>query len=301
MFRQWAMMHQSVRPGQGESAQTSWALIWSDPGTIAPRPHARAHGAAGLSANASSRAMTAPDAPTPAAPIDLPAPSSTTEAPAAAATPNLSPAECAERLRSLFPALFSGLARPVKLRIQADIQARAPGVFTKAALSAFLRRYTGSTSYLISLTRAPQRLDLDGQPAGEISDEHRQAASDELARRRTIHETRRQAEEDQRRERWQLLRAFETTTLTKDNFCALKGVTPDVLDATLAQARQEAEERARVRPPQPHGGRPDGRTGARPAPGAGARPEARRGGRDGRPSDARGPGERGPRPPRPAR
>ncbi|HJV71277.1 ProQ/FinO family protein [Ideonella sp.] len=243
--------------------------------------------------------MTAPDAPTPAAPIDVPATPSATEAPPPAATPSLSPAECAERLRALFPALFSGPAKPIKLRIQADIQARAPGVFTKAALSAFLRRYTGGTGYLIALTRAPQRLDLDGQPAGEISAEHRQAAADELVRRRAVHESRRQAEEDQRRERWQLLRAFETTTLTKDNFCALKGMTPEALDAALAQARQEAEDRARERPPQaPLGGRPDARPGR---PGPGARPDARHGSRDGRPSDARGPRERSPRPPRPAR
>jgi hypothetical protein len=243
----------------------------------------------------------------------------------AAETAPMSPAACAEKLKALFPALFTGPAKPIKLRIQADIQARSPGVFSKAALSGFLRRYTGGTGYLIALTRAPHRIDLDGQPAGEISAEHRQAAADELARRRQVHEGRRQAEEDQRRERAQLLRAFETSTLTKDNFCALKGMTPEALDAVLVQARQEAEEFARQRPPQAHpGGRPDHR-GPRPdrrppgpgqdrgpradhrgerragspgspgGPGGAPKPEARPGQRDERP------GGRGPRPPRPAR
>jgi hypothetical protein len=252
---------------------------------------------------------------------------------AAAETAPMSPAACAERLKALFPALFTGPAKPIKLRIQADIQARAPGVFSKAALSGFLRRYTGGTGYLIALTRAPHRVDLDGQPAGEIAAEHRQAAADELARRRQVHEGRRQAEEDQRRERAQLLRAFQTTTLTKDNFCALKGMTPEALDALLAQARQEAEEYARERPPQQRpGGRPDQRGGPRPdhRPGGGhdrpgprgdrrdngprgqnaARPNAgqptgqNRGpqGGTGEPrGDAQPRAERGPRPPRPAR
>ncbi|MEK8032121.1 ProQ/FINO family protein [Ideonella sp. DXS29W] len=239
----------------------------------------------------------------------------------------LSPAACAEKLKSMFPALFTGPAKPIKLRIQADIQTRAPGVFTKASLSGFLRRYTGGTGYLIALTRAPHRFDLDGQPAGEISAEHRQAAADELARRRQTQESRRQAEEDQRRERAQLLRAFETTTLTKDNFCALKGIAPEALDAVLAQARQEAEEFARQRPAHFHpGGRPDGRGprpdrrpphaghergGARaehrpdprgPQGPAGAAPSPRgpRGPQDGQRQGAPR-GERGPRPPRPAR
>jgi ProP effector len=244
-----------------------------------------------------------------AGPQDTPA----AGAPAAKAAPGLSPAECADRLRALFPALFSGPPKPIKLRIQADIQARAQGVFTKGALSAFLRRYTGSTSYLIALTRAPQRIDLDGHSAGDISEEHRQAAADELNRRRTLHESRRQAEEDQRRERFQLLRAFETSTLTKENFCALKGMTPEVLDDTLALARQEAEQRDRDRAAQlergHHDGRRDPRQDRRPAPGQPGQPgraDARPGGANpGGPSGRRGAPEgsaprrdRGPRQPR---
>ena len=127
--------------------------------------------------------MTANDHPTPdsaapateAAPIGAPAPEPTTGAPtvepttAASAEPTpelaaapdvtapagqpaaaeaaapMSPAACAERLKALFPALFTGQAKPIKLRIQADIQARAPGVFSKASLSGFLRRYTCGT------------------------------------------------------------------------------------------------------------------------------------------------------------
>jgi sRNA-binding protein len=159
---------------------------------------------------------------------------------------------CAEQLRQQFPALFAGAAKPLKLRIQADIQERAPGAFTKAALSAFLRRHTGRTGYLIALTRAAHRFDLDGAPAGEISAEHRQAALDELARRRALQATREAALQEQRRARAALLRAFETSSLSAANFCALKGVTVDELPALLELARREAAERAQASPAPRH-------------------------------------------------
>jgi sRNA-binding protein len=154
------------------------------------------------------------------------------------------PAAVGARLAELFPALFKGHPKPLKLRIQADIQERAPGEFTKAALSAFLRRYTGATSYLIAVSKARQRFDLDGQPAGDLSDEHRQVATEELTRRRGITQARREQEMQARRQRASLLRDFETTKLTTANFCALKGIAPEALDGLLAQARAEAQEDA---------------------------------------------------------
>jgi ProP effector len=165
---------------------------------------------------------------------------------AAAAAPGAE--DCAEQLRQHFPALFVGAPKPLKLRIQADIQARAPGAFGKAALSAFLRRHTGRTGYLIALTRAPHRFDLDGAPAGEISAEHRQAAVDELTRRRGLQASREAAEQEQRRRRAELLRAHEASSLSAANFCALQGVAIDELAGLLEQARREAEERGRAVP-----------------------------------------------------
>jgi sRNA-binding protein len=109
----------------------------------------------------------------------------TTESPAA---PTMSPAACASELAQRFPALFAadGIPRPLKLRIQADIQQRAPGVFTRKALSLFLHRHTTSTAYLKALVALAQRFDLDGAPAGEVAPEHLQAAKEEIERRRAI-------------------------------------------------------------------------------------------------------------------
>ena len=176
--------------------------------------------------------------------------------------PRTAPADCGPALKALWPALFSGAPKPLKLRIQIDIQAREPGRFGKPGLSAFFRRYTGSTSYLNAVVHGTTRFDLDGQPSGEITEEHRQVARDELARRRANQVTRRADEErarrdeaglleQQRRNRAGLLHDFERTTLTRANFCVLKQVDEAELDGLLAIAREEAAQAREVRLPRP--------------------------------------------------
>lgn len=126
-----------------------------------------------------------PDAPTEMAPA----------APATASRPEPGVADTARLLAQHFPALFgAGVIKPIKLRIQSDIHQRAPGVFTKKALSMFLQRYTTATAYLRALVaEGATRIDLDGQPAGEIAAEHRDAAGSELERRRAIVEAKKLA------------------------------------------------------------------------------------------------------------
>lgn len=270
------------------------------------------------------------------APADVPAEA---QAPAPP-KPDLSPEATGARLSELFPALFvgpngNGTWKPIKLKIHADIQARAPGQFSKRALGIFFSRYTTTTAYLRALA-APgaQRCDLDGQPAGEVAEEHRSAAAEEVARRQAIVAERRAAqreahlqaqrearkaaaeqaraqpnaderprgpphdrpsersnerpaarasqrpprpaprhdrgdprppraaphhspplqaeapfatpredEDPARRERAALLRAFESSTLTKSNFCVLKRIDEKTLDEALETARKERADR----------------------------------------------------------
>lgn len=253
---------------------------------------------------------------------------------AAPAVPHLSPAECAAQLAARFPALFARpQPLPLKLRIQQDVQQRAPGVFSRKALSIFLQRHTTGTAYLKALVHGGERFDLDGQPAGTVADEHREAAKAELSRRRALHDERRAAEraaqrqsQESARQAWladqqarqsraALLRAFETTTLTRANFCALKQLPETELDALLARARAERASQ----PPAPPDGRPAGRpprddqrASGRPPrddprpPGRPPRDDQRPAGRPPRddrraaPSDRKGPPRRpGPRPPSP--
>lgn len=206
-------------------------------------------------------AAVTPDAAAPVHAGAAPETESAESAPISPPVPELLPAACAARLAELFPAVFTPQRPlPLKLRIQADLQQRAPGVFTRKVLSGFLHRHTTSTAYLKALANAPHRFDLDGAPAGEVAAEHGAAAVAELQRRRALHDARRAAEreaqraaertahqearraqvahDEQRRELMALLRAFESSTLTKNNFCALKSLTEAELDTRLAQARQ---------------------------------------------------------------
>jgi ProP effector len=140
-------------------------------------------------------------APTPNATLGTPTevlPTAPAVASAPAPRPEPNVAETARLLANHFPALFgAGVAKPIKLRIQADINRRAPGVFTKKALSVFLQRHTTRTAYLRALVaEGATRIDLDGQPVGEIAAEHRDAAGVELERRRAIVEARKHAERE---------------------------------------------------------------------------------------------------------
>ncbi|HZF80921.1 MAG TPA: ProQ/FINO family protein [Rubrivivax sp.] len=126
---------------------------------------------------------------------DVGPPTNTAAAEAPAPSPEMTPAACAALLAERFPGLFAaGRALPIKLRVQVDIQARAPGVFTRKAMSLFLHRYTTSTAYLKALVASPHRFDLDGAPAGEIAAEHREAAQAELQRRQAIVQEKRSAQ-----------------------------------------------------------------------------------------------------------
>ncbi|RQO55926.1 prop effector ProQ [Paucibacter sp. KBW04] len=198
----------------------------------------------------------------------------TASAAAAPAAAELSPAAVAAKLKTLFPALFGGNGfKPVKLRVQVDIQARAPGQFSKAQLSGFLRRYTGNTGYLIALGRATHRFDLDGNQAGELSEEHRTAAREELARRRAVQQERVELEQAQARNRAGLLHDYERTTLTLANFCALKGVTEAELPGLLeiAKAERAAQPPREARPQfAPRNARPNQRDAREPRDNKGA-------------------------------
>ena len=242
-------------------------------------------------------AVAAADSP---APVDDPGAES---APKAPAIPDLSPAACAALLAERFPALFGvGRALPIKLRIQADIQQRAPGVFNKKSLSIFLHRHTTSTAYIKALVNSPQRIDLDGQPAGDIAQEHKDAGVAELQRRLAIVQARRVAERDAQRAPRRGPQATPADALAP---------APADGDASAAAAAPAADNRP-PRPPRgdrpPRGPRPDAGLGAPRAdrpPRTDQTPQAHPGDWGQRPPrpprpDMQGRPDRGPRPPGPA-
>ena len=86
-----------------------------------------------------------------------------------------------------------------------------------------------------------------------------------------------------------LMRAFDSSPLTKANFCALKGITVDHLDAQLVLARQEAAAWAAAHPqPARTPDRPFDRPfDRRPDRGSDRGPDNRNGPRDHRPGGGR--------------
>ena len=201
---------------------------------------------------------------------------------------DLSPAATGARLAALFPALFvgpdgQGTWRAIKLRIHADIQARAPGQFSKRALGIFFSRYTTTTPYLKALA-APgaQRFDLDGQSAGEIAEEHRAAAVEELERRRAIAAERRAAQRPQR----------APTSVQRDAVAREADAERPAPEGPPQQRRPQAgqprSDARAARPPREGGERGDARCG-RPEPrGASSpRPSAPTARRPPRPNDER--------------
>ena len=79
-----------------------------------------------------------------------------------------------QRLQETFPVFRD--CKPLALRIDASICERMPEVDRKSLRSA-LRMYTASTRYLKAVERSQQRFDLDGQPAGDVTEEQRTHAS----------------------------------------------------------------------------------------------------------------------------
>jgi sRNA-binding protein len=185
-------------------------------------------------------------------------------------------AQTAARLAEYFPSLFGGPARPIKLRIQSDIQERAPGVFGRRELSLFLHRHTTSTAYLKSMVGLRQRFDLDGAPAGEVAEEHLAAATVELERRWAIVVARRQEQARAQRKG------------------PPRSAPPASTDGTAAPAEAQ---RPDERPRPPRGPRP---AGAERPQGDRTRERTDRPRKPGRP-DARPEGRQGDQPPQPQR
>ncbi len=190
--------------------------------------------------------------PAPHAPLGTPtevAPAAPEAAGALTPRPGPSLADTARLLAEHFPALFgAGVIKPIKLRIQVDIHQRAPGIFTKKALSIFLQRHTTATAYLRALVaEGATRIDLDGQPAGEIAAEHREAAGLELERRRAIVEAKK-------------LAGREAARASRQD---ARPVPPGSADRPDRSARQSqpGQPLRRSRPPQPGVQRGPGRPG----------------------------------------
>lgn len=108
--------------------------------------------------------------------------------PAASSQPSILPEQARAllaRLIQAYPAAFFPFSErrvpPLKIGIYQDLLPiiKAWGYET-AVLKYTLRNYTRPLRYQLALLKAPHRIDLQGEPAGEISTEHRQIAQEKV-------------------------------------------------------------------------------------------------------------------------
>lgn len=83
---------------------------------------------------------------------------------------------------------------PLAIGIDKQVLAQMPDV-NKKALRLAMRSHTISTRYLKEMSKASQRLNLDGTPAGDVTDENRQHAGDLLRERFKKQSEQRKADE----------------------------------------------------------------------------------------------------------
>ncbi|TAM46149.1 MAG: prop effector [Burkholderiaceae bacterium] len=143
-----------------------------------------------------------------------------------------------EKLFELYPHLFGAEFLPLKLGIFQELLAAHPEDFTRDALKAALGVHTRSTRYLQGVAAGKKRHDLAGVAVESVAPEHVCLALLELFRRKQG----RTQEDLQPKFRAQLVRAFEASGLTPQEYRA-KVVTSDAAaNALLEQAFADYDE-----------------------------------------------------------
>jgi ProP effector len=99
-----------------------------------------------------------------------------------------------ELLAETFPnafAVWERRRRPLKVGIHDDILVKLGGTIAPQELSIALCFYTANAGYLTALRTGTPRVDLDGSPAGTVTESESDFAKVKLAKRRTKWQARR--------------------------------------------------------------------------------------------------------------
>ena len=94
--------------------------------------------------------------------------------------PGQNPRQLLKELQEKFPVFRD--CQPLAIGIDKQLKERLPGLERKA-LRIALGMHTHSLRYLKATEKAPTRVDLDGQPAGELTPEHRSHAAEQVKER----------------------------------------------------------------------------------------------------------------------
>ncbi|ELY3903801.1 RNA chaperone ProQ [Klebsiella aerogenes] len=150
-------------------------------------------------------------------------------------------------LAERFPQCFSaeGEARPLKIGIFQDLVERVGGEMnlSKTQLRAALRLYTSSWRYLYGVKAGAIRVDLDGNPCGELEEQHVAHARQQLEEAKARVQAQRASQQAKKREA-----------------------------AAAAGQQEEGARRERKPRPQPQARRKEGREQRKPRPAAAKAP-----------------------------
>ncbi len=143
-----------------------------------------------------------------------------------------------EKLAELYPQLFGAEFRPLKLGIFQELLASHPELFERASLKAALGVHTRSTAYLQSVAAGKPRHDLQGVAVAAVAPEHVYLALMELFRRLQS----RSAQDLRPKLRKQVLAAFQSSGLSRQDYQALMHGSDDDANALLTEALAEHDQ-----------------------------------------------------------
>ena len=147
-----------------------------------------------------------------------------------------------EKLFELYPQLFGTEFLPLKMGIFQELLARHPDQLERNSLKAALGVHTRSTAYLQGVAAGKPRHDLLGAPVEAVAPEHVYLALLELCRRRQG----RSAQDLRPKLRKQVMTAFESSGLSRQDYQARMHGSDEDANALLAEAFAEHDqERAR--------------------------------------------------------
>lgn len=175
---------------------------------------------------------------TPEAPVQTEE-TSVSEGPSKATTGAVSVQPVLEKLFELYPALFGAEFLPLKLGVFQELLAAHPDHFERDSLKLALGQHTRSTRYLQSVAAGNKRHDLQGVPGDQLAPEHVYFALVELFRRRQ----RRSRDDLRPKLRNQLMAAFEASGLTHQLYLARVQTKDEAINALLAEALAEHEQK----------------------------------------------------------
>lgn len=148
---------------------------------------------------------------------------------------------CVELLKEKFPATFGDVMLPLRVGIDKEVHKALDGQFGRKIIEASIGRRVRQRGYLDALMKINTRVGLNGEHAGSVSATERDKAAEVLR----LMDSRGGPTNDgpSQKERAKLLKRFEASTKTEEEFADLVGLDVGDLRGRMALAWEERRKR----------------------------------------------------------